>query len=272
MINKLSKHSVVEIAKAVRGKFLDGFLKNFPDLKNKAAVVLIGSIGYGLYDDNSDIDVSVILPENLLGTYKDKIKEYKAELKQQDRQTQLFYNTTFEQLQSLSDWQDDLRLREFAGAIILHDPQRSFKKIQKRIAWYPKDVYREKINWLFAEAVFELSDRYTTAVKRKDPFYGTLSKLKVMQLLMTIVLLLNKEYPIYDKHLYRFQKRLDFVSLKHHTLLKRILAEANIQACLPLLFTLKDQIEEILIAKRLIGKHGDEYWIDLRPKYSVKLK
>jgi predicted nucleotidyltransferase len=273
MLQKLNKLSPKQIAKTIKQDFLQNNLfRHFPETKDKVSVALIGSISYGLYDDKSDIDISIIFPESLQTEYRDKLKSFKAEFKQYDRQIQIFYNTNFEQLQQLTSWQDDLKIREFAGGIILHDPNKVLTKIQRQISWYPTKIYKEKINWLFAEAVFELMDRYKTATKRKDVFYGSVSKLKFLQLIMTMMLMVNKNYPIYEKHLYRLQSKQKVLPKGYLSSLKRIMTEQDLAKSYVLMDKLLHTSEALLVAKRLIPKKDEPYWIDARPGSKVKLQ
>ncbi len=272
MISELKNLTSKQIASEIRDNFLPKFFEFLPDIKNNCAVLITGSIGYQLYDNNSDIDISIILSESLKIKYNKALKDFKSELKNSDRQLQIFYNTTLEDINNLLNWGNDLKLREYSEAIIIHDANNRFRKLQKQFLWYPKNVALEKINWLFAETIFEFEDRFKISLKRGDLFYANVSKLVTLQLCMTYILLINKKYPIYDKHLYRIQKKLK-TPKSYLNLIKRIVQEVDLMKSQALLQKLIVILETELSKLKLIPRGKDtQYWIDLRPAYTVKLK
>lgn len=128
MIENLSKHSLSSIKKQVQQTLVTDILNRFPKLKTQGSIVLIGSLSYGLYDDQSDIDLSIVMSEKLQQEYAPAIKAYKTELKRHNRQVQIFYTDTYEKTKALGDWHNDMLLRQYAYAIILHDPQKRYAK------------------------------------------------------------------------------------------------------------------------------------------------
>lgn len=272
MIENLSKHNLTSIKKQVQKTIVADILNRFPKLKTQGSIVLIGSLSYGLYDDQSDIDLSIVMSEKLQQEYAPAIKAYKDALKKHNRQVQIFYTDTYEKTKALGDWHNDMLLRQYAYAIILHDPNNRYSKLRKQLAWYPSKVYQEKIQWLFAEAVFEFKDRFETAIKRKDVYYGAVSKLRFLQLIMTLSLLLNKQYPIYDKHLYRLQRQLRKVPKNYSAILENTVKAQGLSSIHNAMEQLMAIMENELLRRKLIPKKDEWYWIDLRPKYRINLK
>jgi len=269
MLTNLTQRTQKEIVVFVRQTIGEELTEAFPKLILESALVISGSVAYGLYDDASDIDVSLILPEKLAKTHREKIKAFKTARQEHDRQIQLLYGDTFESIETLTNWQKDILLRNFAAGLIVSDPSGRFSRLQKAIKKYPPEVYREKMHWLFAEAVFELHDRLPAAVTRADPYAVARIKLDTLRLLMTALLLLEKQYPLSDKHLFRYLSRIK-TNEPFMALVRDLLKETDLKKTQTKLEQAVLLIETQLIKKKLIQKHEPLYWIDLRPKYQVR--
>lgn len=271
MIKNLEKKSQKEIVGLVKDFVNKIFFDKFPKIKTHCSVIISGSIAFGNYDKYSDIDVQFIFPEKFISGNRDKLKKHKIKLRNKERQIQIFLKN-FTNIRNDLNWDQDIKLRLFHDALIVHDPKNKFKALQNKIKWYPKNIYNEKLNWLFAETVFQITDRYQTAMRRNDAFNILFYKTSILQLLMLTSLLLNNEYPTYRKHLYSFFKKLPDMPKGSKNLINKILKEKNPKVIFRLLNKAKNIFEKELIKKKLIKKHDDLYWIDLRPKHKIQLQ
>lgn len=120
--------------------------------------------------------------------------------------------------------------------------------------------------------MFELKDRYETAIKRKDIYFGIVSKIRFLQLIMNLTLLLNKQYPIYDKHLYRLQKQIRKAPKDYLQILENTVKTTSLSSNHTAMQQLLTLMEKELLKRKFIPKKDEWYWIDLRPQYQVKLK
>lgn len=256
--------------------FLDKhFYVKFPNLRRKVSIIITGSIAISHYDEFSDIDINIIFAnEQFLGKYKDDIGDYKKnDLIKLGVPLQIHSLETYDGIvKKCAGWNNDVALREFSTALIVDDPAQEFEKIQRKYRWYPPDVYKEKISWLFAELTFVLTDRYKIAIKRKDNFFSQLTKLKIVKLAFCTILFLNKKFAASDKHLYFAVKKLNTPG--SNSLLKlasKVMDKNNLDDDAHILDMIRNLIEKELINKKLIKKESELFWINYRPKYSVIL-
>jgi len=268
---KLSNSSLEQISTFASDYVETTVFTKYPNLKNETTVVITGSVAKKQWDDSSDIDINFIFPKETLSRLGNELKEYKKGLSDNYPQIQSFFKDTYEDLETLLDWEDDLRLGEFSVAIILHDPKNWFKEFQSKISWYPEEILREKINWLFAETVFELEDRLKVAIKRKNEYFLEVVKLRLIRLIANTFLLLANNYPPGDKQLWKIFQNHDNVPVEIKKILEKSLNEQNENEILKLLEEAKKLTESMLISKNLITKNPIDYWIKLRPKYQVKI-
>lgn len=265
------KFSQKEIADQFREFVEIDMFSRYPVLKNKISLIVTGSVPSGHYDEYSDIDTEFFYPNE-----KDRekinviVKEYKTTLKERNIPVQFHPAKTFMELKKehLAGWNNDDALREYSIALIVLDLHKSFEKIQSKIKWYPKDVLREKLQWLFSEAVFNFEDRFVTAIKRHNNLYTQSVRSTIIRLLGNALLMTNGHYPVYEKHLYTELKAFgekDFCKKVDGLLLTTNTVEMY----------KKLQVLILLIEKRLtkdgwIKKETKEYWMTLRPKYRVE--
>ena len=52
---------------------------------------------------------------------------------------------------------------------------------------------------------------------------------------------------------------------------EKLIAEQEIENLLPLVNQIRAQLEKLLLEAGLIKHETEQYWIDLRPKYQIKL-
>ncbi len=263
-----------QIARAVKTLFEKDFFVRYPELRGKISVLIVGSIATSNYDEYSDIDLDILFSnEKDFNTLVAKIKQYKKEIRKMDIPVQIHRPRTYKEIDSqLKGWERDGMLREYSQAVVVIDPKDKFKKIQSKYRWYPPKIFKEKLLWLFAEMIFEYEERSLTAVKRKDIYFGEITKLKIIKYLLTIILLINKRYPSFDKHLYQDVKKIKSLpdgilraidkAVGSHSLTNN---EKNLGKVISLL-------ESHLIKRKYITKQSRQYWIDLRPKYKVEMR
>lgn len=271
-IKDFYKYQPAEIVSCFRD-FLEGdLLRRYPNLEGKISVVITGSIPSGHYDKYSDIDTEFFYTQE--GDRKKMnalVKAYKISLRQKKLPIQFHPAKTFREVQKqhLDGWDHDDALREYSTALIVIDPQNRFKNLQAQIKWYPKNVLTEKINWLFAEAVFHYHDHYVVAYKRGDYFYAESVKLRIIKLLGNALLLSAHTFPVFDKHLYVAIRAL--ADRKLLALLDEIITGRPTSRESKGVGKLLNVVEGRLIKDGWIKKKPKDYWILLRPKYKVEM-
>lgn len=272
-IKQFYQHSQTEVLDLLRDFIESEFFAQHPEYRSKLSLIITGSVSLGQYDRYSDMDVEFAFAEE-----KDRIaldvlvKTYKKSLKKREIPIQFHPSKTFDEIREhhVSGWKNDDSLREYATALIVFDPQGLFFALQQKIKWYPRDVYKEKLCWLYAEAVFTFVDRFAIAKKRADVYYAEAMKLHVIRLLGNAILMLQKEYPSFDKHLHKrlstLKSEVKFVRLFDQALISHDMTKT--EKALKQLLSL---VEAKLIAKKIVSKKDQQYWIDLRPKYQVEI-
>lgn len=172
----------------------------------------------------------------------------------------------------LSSWSKDWFLGEIAESIIVYDPDNKFQEIKEKYTWYPDEIYKEKMEWLFTQLTFLIFDRYQSGWKRKNLYYAEVIKLKVLRLFMLSLLLANKKYPHSDKHLIDDVKLLGEDSVKILEPIEQLVKDKSMNKVFTGLIDLRIKIEEILLAKSLIMKKDLDYWLGMRPTQKVEIE
>ncbi len=243
-----------------------------PELRATTAVLITGSVALGVYDKSSDVDVHFVFDAAQMEQYKDKIKQAKTAVRTHYPQIQAFMKDNFDELATLTDWQHDLKIKEFAYALSVADPTGQIRQLQEQLRWYPEEVFQEKVNWLFAETVFNIEDRLKASGEREDPFFTAVTKMQLLRLLLNTVFLLNRAYPVGDKQLYRIFNRLPNVPAGLKESVTQIIATNDTDQMTEQFNTARSIIEQELIGRGLIPKQDNKYWMDLRPKYQVEIQ
>lgn len=270
-IKSFYQYSQQEIVTLFREFLEKDFFLRYSQWRNCVSVVITGSVPSGRYDKYSDIDANffVVGDAEIPDLLKD-IKEYKVFLRKESFPVQLHSVGTFSDLEAgLINWNKDGVFREHSRALIVQDPRGLYRSIQEKIYWYPEEVLREKFQWLFAEVVFSFQDRFIIAVARKDVFYVEMLSIQILKLLGNALLLLKKQYPAFDKHLFFELRRIgedDFCSSVEDIFSSRDLLEK--QRLFELLLSLT---EERLIESGSIERKTRDFWIHARPQYRVDL-
>ncbi len=254
------------------------FFSVFPQLKNEVSILITGSVAGGFQDKNSDIDFVVFFQKKeMFEKYKTLIiKEFrnqnreskKAPLELHGENIKLFEDVEGE----LSLWNKDWLLREIADAIILNDPGDAFENLQQKYSWYPDEIFREKMRWLFAEATFLIFDRYRVGMERKSFYYTESIKIKTLGLFLATLIMANHKYPKSEKHLELDVEKLKNIFPEIRNMIRDILLEKENSKIFSLLCLLRKEIEKLLLNRKIITKEDENYWIGLRPAYRVELE
>lgn len=270
-IEQFYKHSQSEIVSMFRDFIEDDMFVLYPKLIGKISLIITGSIPSGHYDEYSDIDCEFFYENSEDREQMNQItKEYKKSLLDRQLPIQFHPSKTFNELQNehLHGFEHDDALREYSKALIVIDPENRFKKLQSLIEWYPKNVLTEKINWLFAEAVFNFEERYTIAVKRQNSLYAHSVCSNIIKLLSNAILMSKKHWPVFEKHLYtelKEYRETDFCSQ-----VDEIFALTNLNEIETSLRKILKNTEERLLKQGQIDNRSTGEWILLRPKYQVE--
>lgn len=272
MFNNFYKQSVQDIAKLVKKYLEENLLSSNIELKQAITVTISGSIASGHYDQYSDIDLDLYCQSDAaVDRFKETVSDFKESISNKgDIPIQVHRLKSLTKVKEvLTKYNDDNMLREVAQSIIIIDPQGEFTTLQSKFDWYPEDVAKEKLRWLYAQLVFEYEEHFKVAADRDDAYYLQVSKLNVLRLAGNAFLLVNKKWPAFDKHLFASLKDVDcdetLLKLLESTLTTDISdIKCNVKE-------LVRSIEAYLVGRDLIPQEPTRYWIDLRPTYSVSL-
>ncbi len=270
------KKSKAEIMALIQSFIENDFFADFPELKDAVGILITGSVADGFYDEKSDIDLNIIfLDQKLCEKYTQRIlakfKDHHPKTLRRPIEIHEQNISCIQRLETgLKTWEHDWALREFADAIIVRDPQQRLEKLKKQFAWYPEDVFREKINWLFSEASLLLLERYRTSAERGCIYYTEMIKLKVIQLLMASLALAHRRYPKSDRHLCADIERIkEYAGIMQSV--QKILLAKNAKTVFTLLSGLRNSVKNVLVKRKLINKENDPYRINRRPRYTVEV-
>ena len=270
-IKHFYRFSKTQIVDQFRDFVENDMFSRYPMLRGKISLIITGSVPSSHYDEYSDIDTEFFYTnEKVRQKMNAVVKEYKVSLRERKIPVQFHPAKTFTELKKehLEGWEHDDALREFSMALVVLDAGNRYEKIRSAIKWYPKDVLQEKLQWLFAEAVFNFEDRFVIAVKRHSNLYAQSVSSHIIKLLGNALLMIEDHYPVFEKHLYAeltaFGEK-DFCKMIDTLLLITDLNEMQRQ-----LGTLISTVEERLIKDGWIKKETKEHWILLRPKYQVE--
>ncbi|MCR4312212.1 MAG: DUF4037 domain-containing protein [Candidatus Uhrbacteria bacterium] len=268
MLDDFHRHRKATIASKVRALLESQFFAHHPLFRKKMSVFISGSVANDRYDALSDVDVEIVAHEERdLSKLTEYIKTWKRE--RGHPRMQIYAPVTLAEIRSrLEGWEHDAALRDVGNALIVHDPHDFFAKLQREFAWYPHDVLQEKLHWLYAEAFFALTERLPVALKRKDPFFPRVLTLHVVRLLLNALLMANKQFPAFDKHVFAEVRDLPGTPSTIVRRVKGILADPA--PSLTEMWALTRLVEAYLLKRKAIPRLSDEAWLRLRPKYPVE--
>lgn len=271
MFKDFYKQNRAEITSLVKSYLGEALFANNPKLKQDLITVISGSIASGHYDQYSDIDLDFYCKDEAhVERYKDSISRFKKGISmEQDLPIQVHRLKSLTATEKeLTNYENDNALRETARSLIVTDPEGSFSALQKRFEWYPDDVAKQKLQWLYAQLIFEYEEHFKIAAERNDVYYLEVAKLSILRLAGNALLLANKQWPAFDKHLVASLTDID-IDLDVINMFNKVLADREDVA-----ITTKElvaAIERHLVAGGYIPKESIKYWISLRPTSSVRL-
>jgi hypothetical protein len=244
--------------------------KECPEWRDHVSLLITGSVAEGAYDRYSDIDLSFFVTD---GRHKSdflpKLKAFKKVLWAREEPLQLHNFLTFDDLEEKLVRNLDTAWREHSCAVILWDPHGKYREMRRKYRYFPREVWREKIVWLFAEAVFSFRERMLIAIKRRDYYYVETQKINVIRLLLNSILLANRKFPAFDKHLFERVATLESCPSQILSQAKSLLKERNLPEVERGTEKFISLVEKYLLAKKLIRAESMVYWIRLRPKHEV---
>jgi predicted nucleotidyltransferase len=271
MLKDFYKQNRVEITSSVRTYLEEALFAENSKLKQDIIAVISGSIASGHYDQYSDIDLDLYCKdESSVEQYKDVILRLKKRISNEaETPIQIHRLKSLGATEKeLAGHQNDNALRETACSLIVTDPDGDFSALQQRFKWYPDDVAEQKLQWLYAQLIFEHEEHFKIAAERSDAYYLEVAKLSILRLAGNAILLANKRWPAFDKHLVASLADAG-IDAQLIGMFNKVLAEnKNVTS---LINELVVAIEHYLIAGDYIPKEPIKYWIDLRPAYSVSL-
>ncbi len=270
-IKHFYKKSQEEIVELFRDFIVSDMFELYPELRGRISLIITGSIPSGHYDQYSDIDCELFCVEETdRESMNTIVKEYKKSIRERELPIQFHHAKTFAELQKehLSGWEHDNALREYSVALTVFDPEKRYENIRSTIQWYPKDVLTEKLNWLFAESVFNFEDRFVIAVKRNNALFAHSVRSHIIKLLGNALLMAGGHWPVFEKHLYT--KLNEYGENDFCLAVNDLLVTTNASAVEEKLKTLIVYVENRLLKDEWIEKKSKNQWILLRPKYKVE--
>lgn len=259
-----------EIIEKVNDFLQTDFFNRFPEIKDTIALIIVGSVANNDYDKFSDVDINVLLPEDV--DNKPYI-EYKEELRKKGSQIELRFARNYEVLEKYLNWNDDFILGEYQNSIVLQDPTGRFNKLIQNFQWYPKDIFQNKIDWLFHEIKYSIHHELKSLIERSDSnqFFLLVIKNKLIRYFLTAVRLVNNKYPVHDKRLYTTtlnQCPSDFGILKS---IEELIQTSDRNEVNRIAVEIENKIENELFTKGIIAKQDLDTWLRYQTKNKNKI-
>lgn len=271
MLKDFYKQNSTEIVALVKNYLHDSLFADNPNLKHAVIAVISGSIASGHYDKYSDIDLDFYCKdESSVEQYKDVILRFKKRISNEaETPIQIHRLKSLDATErELAGYKNDNALRETVCSLIVTDPDGSFSALQQRFKWYPDDVAKQKLQWLYAQLVFEHEEHFKIAAERNDTYYLDVAKLSILRLAGNALLLAGKQWPAFDKHLVASLTDANIDTNLTELFNKALSERDNISSVMNELVV---SIEHYLVKGGHIPQESIAYWIDLRPTYSVSL-
>lgn len=166
---------------------------------NDISVILGGSVSYGEADKLSDLDLFVVAEESI------DILPIDAKFNGKDIRVEGGY--TWSQLDRFVHITPDDAETKFWGiqkAVILHDPKDRYKKIQEKVNNYlPEDFWKQRILKKWFSVFYCSRNGVRKALTRNDVITTGIWKGKLLEAIMELTFLLNRQYIPPTKWLYK---------------------------------------------------------------------
>ena len=259
-----------EIIEKVNDFLHEDFLNRFPEIKDLVALIIVGSVANNDYDKFSDVDINVLLPEAV--DNKPYI-EYKEELRRKGSQIELRFARNYEVLEKYLNWNDDFILGEYQSCVVLQDPTERFSKLIQNFQWYPKDIFQNKIDWLFHKIKYSIHHELKALIERSDTnqFFLLVIKNRLIRYFLTAVRLVNNKYPVCDKRLYTTTLSLctnDFGVLK---LVDKLIQTSDRNEVNRIAIEVENKIENEFLTRGIITKQDLDTWLRYQTKNKNKI-
>ncbi|NCT55648.1 DUF4037 domain-containing protein [bacterium] len=234
------ENDIDKVLKDIKIFVFDNILTQFPFLKKDSSIVVSGSVATECYDKDSDIDIHVIRSENLDTILLNRLKDYKKILRESGSNIELRFASTYEKLEDNLGWNTDYILGEINNYLIIFDYNNRLTELVSKFNWYPSEIYEEKIKWLLSEMLIIIQREINSATIRNQGYYLRVLKVKYVKYALTILRLLNKKYPVYDKKSYETTLKLPTVSKDLKLAINEILSSKD-----------KDKIPNVMLKVHL---------------------
>jgi len=192
---------------------------------NKISIILGGSICFGGADKFSDIDLFVIASGDELKKSLPINTQY--ENKRMGVDTGYSWQEMEGYLKSPPTDAESL-FGTIQKAIILHDPDNRYKVIQEKINQYlPDDFWKKKLLKKWFDVFYTSDNGVLKALKREDPITTQIWKGELLQAIMELTFLLNRQYIPSKKWLYLNFCELPVLAKELEAYLKKIIEITN---------------------------------------------
>lgn len=224
MVNKELKEEYIQISQ----QYVDEELsKKLSSMWDKISVVLGGSICFGGVDEFSDIDLFVSSSGDEIKKFLPITTEYAG------KKLVVEIGYSWDEVQGFFENLPTNAESIFGGiqkAIILHDPSNRYRKIQERVNQYlPDDFWKNKILTKWFGVFYTSNNGVVKALKRNDSVTVQIWKGELLQDIMELTFLLNRQYLPSKKWLYLNFCELPVLSEELESHLKKVIKVENVQ-------------------------------------------
>lgn len=269
MFEKFYELDQAEIVALVKEYLSRTLLATNPELQSEISVAISGSVALGYYDAHSDIDLDFYCDEpGQVDKFKDKIAAFKLAV-DSDKSSPLQVHRLKDletKKNELSGWTRDHALRELSRSLLVTDPNGKLANLQQQFDRYPDDILHEKVQWLFAQLIFEYEERFKISAERSDDYFSAVVKLNIVRLAGNLLLITNKQWISFDKHLIVTLKKSGCEQHIVDLICRAVRTTDNADIVL-----LVNSLEAYLVSENFIDKKSVQYWVKLRPRHSVEI-
>lgn len=184
---------------------------------------MYGSVSYGLADDLSNANIEVIYPDGEIedtGTYFTELegKEIKVDFSSWSKYEKYLNESPKSTINTF--W-------VIQKAVILHDPDDRFSKIQQQVNQYlPDYIWKEVV---FSKWFGVAFNGVKKAMRRNDTITAQILKGKMVQSILELTYLLNREYLPPVKWLHRKFLELPLISKEINPYIVKLLNTADLE-------------------------------------------
>jgi predicted nucleotidyltransferase len=173
--------------------------KQLNEYWNGIGVILGGSVSYGEVDEFSDLDLFVIAPEKI------DVLPIVAQFNNKDIRVEGGYTwSQLEEFIRIIPADAENRFYGIQKAIILHDYNNKYLKIQEKIGEYlPGSIWKERILHKWFSVFYCSRNGVRKALTRSDVIAAGIWKGKLVEAVLELTFLLNRQYIPPTKWLYK---------------------------------------------------------------------